>query len=162
VAVALRLGLGLCAAHTCRCGSQADWASTLSFIKWHPVESQGTTPVGPLLFCNTIQPLLTSLDSDMNLDYLDDVSPGGPADVVAADVVQIAKVGGDMGLHLNASKCELIADPNFSTTDVLLQSFTRVDVCDASLLGAPLFHGSELDKSWNGCCGNWARAAEVA
>ena len=45
VAVALRLGLGLCAAHTCRCGSQVDtWASTLSCIKWHPVESQGTTP----------------------------------------------------------------------------------------------------------------------
>ena len=41
-------------------------------------------PVGPLLFCNTIQPLLTSLDSDLNLGYLDDVSLGGPADVVAA------------------------------------------------------------------------------
>jgi len=55
-------------------------------------------PVGPLLFCNTIQPLLTSLDSNLNLGYLDDVSLGGPADVVAADVAQIAKVGGDMGL----------------------------------------------------------------
>jgi len=83
------------------------------------------------------------------------VSLGGPA-----DVAQIAKVGGDMGLHLNASKYELIAHPNFSTTDALLQSFTRVDVCDAFLLGAPLFHGSELDKSWNGCCGDLARAAE--
>ena len=39
-------------------------------------------------------------------------------------------------------------------------NFTRVDVCDASLLGAPLFHGSELDKSWNGCCDDLARAAE--
>jgi len=65
---------------------------------------------------------------DFNLGYLDDVSLGGPADVVAADVVQIAKVGRDMGLHLNASKCELIAHPNFSYTDALLQSFTRVDV----------------------------------
>ena len=53
-----------------------------------------------------------------------------------------------------------IAHPKFSTTDALLQSFTRVDVCDASLLGAPLFHGSELDKSWNGCCDDLARAAE--
>jgi len=65
-----------------------------------------------------------------------------------------------MGLHLNASKCELIAHPNFSTTDALLQSFTRVDVCDAPLLGAPLFHGSELDKSWNGCCAELTRAAD--
>jgi len=93
-------------------------------------------PVGSLLFCNTIQPLINSLDSDLNLGYLDDVSRCGPADVVAADVAQIAKVGGDMGLHLNVSKCELIAHPNFSTIDALLQSFTRVDVCIyASLLG---------------------------
>jgi len=27
-----------------------------------------------------------------------------------------------MGLHLNASKCELIAHPNFSIADALLQS----------------------------------------
>ena len=60
--------------------------------------SQQGDPVGPVLFCNTIQPLLTSLDSDLNLGYLDNVSHGDPADVVAADVAQIAKVGGDMGL----------------------------------------------------------------
>ena len=65
-----------------------------------------------------------------------------------------------MGLHLNASKYELIAHPNFRTTDALLQSFTGVDVCDACPLGAPLFHCSELDKSWNGCCGDLARAIE--
>ena len=42
-------------------------------------------------------------------------------------------------------------------------NFTRVDVCDASLLGAPLFHGSELDKSWNGCCDDLAQSSrEVA
>jgi len=108
--------------------------------------------VGSLLFCNTIQPLLSSLDSDLNLGYLDDVSLGGPVDTVAADVAQIAKVGGDMVLHLNASKCELIAHQNLSVTDELLQSFTQVDVGSASLLGATLFHGSEFDKSWSGCC----------
>ena len=62
-------------------------------------------------------------NNNNNLGYLDDVSLGGPADMVAADVAQIAKVGGDMGLHLNASKCELIAHPNFSTTDALLSIF---------------------------------------
>ena len=96
----------------------------------------------------------------MNIGYLDDVSLGGPVDTVAADVAQIAKVGGDMGLHLNASKCELIAHQNLSVTDELLQSFTRVDVGSASLLGAPLFHGSELDKSWSGCCDDPTRAAK--
>jgi len=52
-------------------------------------DPQHGDPVGPVLFCNTIQPLLTSLDSDLNLGYLDDVSLGGPADVVTADVAQI-------------------------------------------------------------------------
>ena len=60
--------------------------------------SQQGDPVGPLLFCNTIQPLLTSLDSDLNLGYLDDVSLGGSVDVVAANVAQIAKVSGEMHL----------------------------------------------------------------
>jgi len=100
------------------------------------------------------------LDSDLNLSYLDDVSLGGPVDTVAADVAQIAKVGGDMGLHLNASKCELIAHQNLSVTEELLQSFTRADVGSASLLGVPLFHGSELNKSWSGCSDDLTRAAK--
>jgi len=33
-------------------------------------------------------------------------------------------------------------------------------VFDASLLGAPLFHGVELDKSWSGCCDDLTRATE--
>jgi len=62
-------------------------------------------PVGPLLFCNTIQPMLSSLESELYLGFLDDVSLGGPVGTVAADIARIAKEGGEMGLHLNASKC---------------------------------------------------------
>jgi len=43
--------------------------------------SQQGDPVGPLLFCNTIQPLLSSLDSDVKLGFLDDVTLGGPVDM---------------------------------------------------------------------------------
>jgi len=60
-------------------------------------------PLGPLLFCNTVQPLLSSLASELNLGYLDDVTLGGPVDTVASDVAEIAKVGGNMGLILNSS-----------------------------------------------------------
>jgi len=130
------------------------------YIVSSEVGPQRGDPVGPLLFCNAIQPLLNSLDSELNLGHTDSVSLDDPADGVAADVAQIAKVGGDMGLHLNTSKGELIGHSNFSTSDALLQSFTRVDVCDDSLLGAPLFHSSQLDKLWNGCCDDLARAAE--
>ena len=34
-------------------------------------------PIGPLLFCNTVQPLLESLQSDLRLGFLDDFKLGG-------------------------------------------------------------------------------------
>ena len=45
-------------------------------------------------------------------------------------------------------------------TDELLRSFARVDVCNVTLLGADLFHGHELDKTWSSCCSDLARAVE--
>ena len=52
------------------------------FFGSHIIESQEGPqqgdPLGPLLFCNTIQPLLDSLRSTLTLGYLDDVTLGGP------------------------------------------------------------------------------------
>jgi len=79
-------------------------------------------PLGPLLFCNTIQPLLSSLNSELNLGYLDDVTLAVPADTVASDVADIIQVGGAMGLILNTGKCELIAHPDCVIDDQILQS----------------------------------------
>ena len=100
------------------------------------------------------------MSSDLKLGYLDDVTLGGPAHDVALDVAEIAKVGTAMGLSLNTSKCELIAHSDFSVIDDLLQSFTRVDISDTTLLGAPLFTGSVLDKAWSDRCEDLARAVE--
>ena len=47
--------------------------------------AQQGDPVGPLLFCNTIHPLLSSLKSNLNLGYLDDVTLGGTVKTVASD-----------------------------------------------------------------------------
>jgi len=49
-------------------------------------------PLGPLLFCNKIQPLLSSLSSELNLGYIDDVMLAGPADTVASDVAEIIQI----------------------------------------------------------------------
>ena len=117
-------------------------------------------PLGPLLFANAIQPMLCSLQSELNLGYLDDVSLGGPVDSVASDVAKIARIGGDMGLQLNTSKCELIGDKDLVLSNQWLQSFTRVDINEAILLGAPLFHGPALDKAWADRCGDLARAVD--
>ena len=49
--------------------------------------------IGPLLFCNTIHPLLSSLQAHLTLGFLDDVTVGGPVKTVASDVAEIIRVG---------------------------------------------------------------------
>ena len=72
--------------------------------------------------------------------------------MVAADVAEIVRVGGSMGLELNTSKSELIAHQELLVNDNTLQSFMRVNVSDASLLGAPIFPGPVPDNTWSDLC----------
>ena len=41
-------------------------------------------PLGPLLFCLAIHPILTSLSSDLVVGYLDDITLGGDEQTLAA------------------------------------------------------------------------------
>ena len=97
-------------------------------------------PVGATPFCNTIQPLLSSLSSDLKLGQLDDLTFGGPVQDVTLDVAETNRSGAAMGLTLNTSKCEIIAHPDFSVTDDLLQSFARVDITDNHTSGCTSVH----------------------
>ena len=47
-----------------------------------------------------------------------------------------------------------------SVKDDCLLSFVRVNVSDATLLGAPLFPGPVLDKAWSDRCADLARAVD--
>ena len=69
--------------------------------------AQQGDPLGPLLFCLTIQPMLQSLSSTLVIGYLDDITLGGDEQVLAADMVQIQEQGEALGLRLNITKCEL-------------------------------------------------------
>ena len=117
-------------------------------------------PLGPLLFSLTIHPLLMSLQSDLTLGYLDDLTLAGHQDTVAIDVRRVLDVGGRMGLQLNPSKCEVISHPDTAITDSFLSSFAHVSVVDAALLGAPLFPGSALDAAWADRCADLTRAVD--
>jgi len=73
------------------------------------VPSKGS--IQSFVLFNTIHPLLELLGSILRLGYMDDVTLGGCQETVAKDVQTVTKVGHDMGLNINISKCEIIADP---------------------------------------------------
>jgi len=95
--------------------------------------------MGPLLFCNTIQPLLDSLRSTLTLGYLDDVTLGGPQDEAGSDVSRIIEVGQSLGLQLNVAKCQVVTRPGTVISDPTIGRFTAVSLKDSVLLGSPLF-----------------------
>jgi len=93
------------------------------------------------------------------LGFLDDFTLGGPAEVVARDVSKVVEIGGELGLSLNVSKCELVSHDGFTVTDSLLQSFPRTCIGDVTLPGAPLFPGPSLDRASSDRCAELARAS---
>jgi len=69
-----------------------------------------------------------------------------------------------MDLNLNAAKCELVAHPGlivdvWMTPTPLLRTFSRVELGDATLLGAPLFPGRVLNDFWSDRRRDLSRAA---
>ena len=50
-------------------------------------------PLGPLLFCITLHPLLEGLLSDLRIGYLDDIGLGGDGVDLAIDLGRIIEEG---------------------------------------------------------------------
>ena len=71
--------------------------------------TQQGDPLGPQLFCITIQPLLHMLRSELVVGYIEDITIGGHISTVDEDVTIIKRNGPSLGLHLNINKCELIS-----------------------------------------------------
>ncbi len=116
-------------------------------------------PMGPLLFCLTIQPLLMSLKSDLVLGYLDDVTIAGESSSVSQDVSRVLQACPDLGLRLNVSKCELISNGVCSLPDVF-SSFMQVHPDEALLLGSPLLSGAAMNSVLTKLNENLIRASQ--
>ena len=135
--------------------------SLLQFGSKSVVSSEGVQqgdPLGPLLFCLTLQPILESLKCNFKIGYLDDVTLGGPVSLVNEDVRSIRSLSESIGLHLNDSKCEYISSSPI--TDFLpVSNFIHILPRDAVLLGAPLFDGDTLDSSFKkfGKIDSWSK-----
>jgi len=104
--------------------------------------------------------MMSSLESNLNLGYLEDVTLGSTVETVASYVAEIIRAGTEIGLSVNVSKCELIAHKDFQVDDALLQSFQQVEFEEATLLGAPLFCGAALDTAWDVRCKDFTRAVD--
>ena len=71
------------------------------------------------------------------MGYLDDVTLGGHASTVMADITAIERSAAGLGLKLNRVKCEVISSTPLSR-QLFQVSFTEVGRDDSTLLGSPL------------------------
>ena len=128
-----------------------------SFVSSAEGTQQGD-PLGALLFCLAIHPLIESLSSDLVFGYPDDLTIGGSLLDVERDVKRVIDVGADMGLSLNVTKSELLCPNGVIVAGDVLSTFSRVEINKLTLLGAPLFSGPALDEAWAGRCTEMSKA----
>ena len=63
-------------------------------------------PLGPLLFCLTIHPILRELSSPFTIGFMDDITIEGSEPLLASDVKHINTNGGTIRPNLNFIQCK--------------------------------------------------------
>ena len=96
-------------------------------------------PLGPLLFCLTIYPLIQQLKSEFRLFYLDDGIMGGCLPDILHDFEK-KMLASDLGLRLNEDKLQLFCSDPATRSEILsavpgLHVLTREEVV---VLGSPV------------------------
>jgi hypothetical protein len=87
--------------------------SILQFIDNNIISEEGVQqgdPLGPLLFCLAIQPIIRKMKSPMNIWYLDDGTLGGDLQTVLSDFHTLLSESANIGLEVNISKCEIFGE----------------------------------------------------
>ena len=109
--------------------------------------SQQGDPLSSLEYCDAAPPTLLAKSSRTKFGFVDDTNLEGRSSQVANDVQLIIDSHQHAGLHLNAHKCEIIAN-NFELIDQypVLKDFKRTAKKDMTLLGAPVLDGKAVDK----------------
>ena len=80
-------------------------------------------PLGPFLFSLGIQEIVSSMESELNVWYLDDGTLGGDTNTVFNDLQKIKDATNTHGLEINPGKCELFIispDPNQNVTSATI------------------------------------------
>src|SRR5213080_4400587 len=137
-------------------GMEIPHASVLTTIMSQEGAQQGD-PLGPLLFCLSIHPMLSSLASKLVVGYLDDITLGGDEHTLVRDIPEVNTQGQAIGLKLNSSKCEFISQSALPS-DAAFGGFIELQSLNSTLLGAPLNSGSAMDDALSVRCSELALA----
>ena len=115
-----------------------------------PSQEQGD-PLGPLLFCLTIHPMLQQLRSELKVFYLDDGTLGGCHSEIIQDLHLIEEMGADLDLQLNHSKSEVIHTIEDSDSRNLIPeempNLCTTDISNATILGSPIGTNEQIDET---------------
>ena len=96
------------------------------------------------MFCICIQDMVSYLQSELNLWYMDDRSLGGDPEIVIEDLKSVIDKAEKLGFRLNPSKCEIMILGSSSSVEDIFNSLNLVAPGiilkdkDVELLGAPL------------------------
>ena len=96
-------------------------------------------PVSSEKFCDAVHSLLTRLIAILCLVFIDDFTLAGEYNAVTADVSTIIDASEETELHLNPTKCEIIAlNFNHISHLAIIIDFKRLVKEDMTLLGAEI------------------------
>ena len=104
-------------------------------------------PLGPIAFALAINSSVRSLKSALNIWYLDDGTIGGSVTDVVSDLRSIKRSFQDLGLQMNASKCEVAVLDGLEGTlresvvrdvKVALPDISETPLARLQLLGSPI------------------------
>jgi hypothetical protein len=109
------------------------------------VGAQQGDPCGPMIFSLAIQPIILSLDSELNIWYLDDGTLADYPEVVLSDFKKVINLSRKIGLELNFNKCDIFCcsgDTDLKIIKEFQNLAPGIKICDRgslSLLGSPIF-----------------------
>ena len=122
--------------------------------------SQQGDPLGGLLFCLAIHPILRSTTAPLTIGFMNDITLGGTRKEMSEDVQLFKEEGIKIGLRLNETKCEVIARDHLQST-ASLEGVSAVSSENACLLGAPLGPGDALDNALEVKCSHLRTAISL-
>jgi hypothetical protein len=98
-----------------------------------------------MIFSLAIQPIILSLNSELNIWYLDDGTLADYPEVVLSDFKKVINLSRKIGLELNLNKCEIFScsgDTDLKVIKEFQNLAPGIKICDRgslSLLGSPIF-----------------------